>query len=201
MKLALSVFFGLSLLAPVFAQNPWFDVLPRLRQYLSLSDTQVQAILRNNQAYTGAVFEKQLRIAQVEREIGEERRKDTIDALAIGMRVAEIESHCRFLQGEAEATYRRNREVLTEPQRTRLAALEEAAKLIPVIQEAQSTGMLPLDGQIPGTLPAMGRWVETSSFLLGGAPYGCAATIPSIARNPFPGAAGEGQRRLSSSSN
>jgi hypothetical protein len=203
MKFALSFVLGLSLLAPVFAQSTWFEFLPRLQQYLALTDTQVQAILRNNQAYNAVISEKQLRIAQVDLEIQQERRKENIDAMAIGLRVAEIESHCRFLKGEAEATYRRNREVLTDAQRTRLAALEEAAKLIPVIQEAQSGAMLPLEGQIPGSLTVVGRWIETSGFLLGGTAYGCTeSSSPLVFRNPFPaGSSAEAQRRPSSSIN
>jgi hypothetical protein len=170
--------------------NPWFNYIPALREYLTLTDAQVDGILANNATYNREVQERQTRITQVQTEIASETKKENIDALALGMRYAEIESHCRFLSSEAERTMQLNREVLTDAQRTKVEALEEAKKLLPTISEAQSAGLVASEGS---DVPV--AWIEgnllVSSLLgvpVGGSLGACYApsNASGFIRNPPP---------------
>src|SRR5712691_11410240 len=62
-----------------------------LKQYLSLTDTQVNAIVQLTSDYSQMAFDKQQRIFQVQNEIADENRKDPLDPMALGQRYAEIE--------------------------------------------------------------------------------------------------------------
>lgn len=116
--------------------------IPTLQQYLELADSQVQAILRNNDDYNHYAQEKQRRMAQVQREIAEETAKEWLDSAALGIRYAEIEVHCRQLKEEAEKILRNNLDVLNDAQKAKLKVLEEAMKLMPAISEAEWTNLL-----------------------------------------------------------
>jgi hypothetical protein len=125
--------------------TPWFDYTPlgEVRKYLQLTDTQYQAILDQNERYNRMAQEKVRRIAQVQVEIGEETDKSPLDPAALGIRYAEIEAICRELKDESDRARQQSLAALTEPQRTRLNALEEAIKLYPVIAEAEAGNLLP----------------------------------------------------------
>jgi len=113
-----------------------------LRFYLELSDTQVEAINQANADYLRLVSTRVLRVSQIQQEIADETAKEVIDPMALGLGYREIESIRRFLEGEQAKLRDRVRQVLTERQRPKLAALEEAAKLMPVYSEAVSVNLL-----------------------------------------------------------
>src|SRR5690242_18350652 len=134
MKLPLST--GLLLIAATaWGQSspfPYFQPLSRLKDFLQLSDAQLQTILSNNGAFNDFVLTKGRRIAQVQTEIAEETQKETLDPVALGVRYAEIESICRDMKGQAATYQQRNTSVLTDPQKTKLQMLQDAIKLAPV---------------------------------------------------------------------
>ncbi|HYZ86827.1 MAG TPA: hypothetical protein VE621_20595 [Bryobacteraceae bacterium] len=169
--------------------NPWFNYIPALREYLTLTDAQVDGILANNATYNREVQERQTRITQVQTEIASETKKENIDPLALGMRYAEIESHCRFLSSEAERTMQRNREVLTDAQRARLAALEEAKKLLPAISEGEAAGLMTSQaGYVPFNWIDSNAFYSTTGSRLGGGLSACyfPSNASGLIRNPFP---------------
>src|SRR6266852_5223203 len=86
--------------APALAQPPFpvFRFPQPLKDYLGLSDAQVDSINRLNGDYNSFVFQKTTRMAQVQREIGDVTNADPIDPMAIGLRYAEIEAIRRDLR-------------------------------------------------------------------------------------------------------
>ena len=116
-----------------------------LAEYLALTGEQKEAIAANNAAYTRASLLKQNRLAQVEQEIREETGRDPLSAGALGVRYVEIETACRELADEGRKTRDRNLALLTEAQKTRIKALEEALRLLPLAQESQGAGLVAYD--------------------------------------------------------
>src|SRR4051812_42227081 len=70
-----------------------------LLQYLGLADAQVAAINQLNSEYQQTLSPQQQRTAQLQAEIAEQIRQETLDAPAIGVRYAEIESIRRDIAG------------------------------------------------------------------------------------------------------
>src|SRR5882762_8930947 len=114
----------------------------QLRAYLGLTDTQVSQLLQNLNDYSTLVSQRQQRMFQVQSEIRDETAKSPLDPAALGVRYAEIETICRNVRDEAAATQTRNLTVLTDAQKVKLKALDDAYKLLPVINEAQNAGLL-----------------------------------------------------------
>ena len=114
----------------------------QLRAYLGLTDTQVSQLMLNLNDYSRLVGQRQQRMFQVQSEIRDETARSPLDPAALGIRYAEIESICRNVRDEAAATQTRNLTVLNDTQKVKLKALEDAIKLQPVINEAQSAGLL-----------------------------------------------------------
>jgi hypothetical protein len=126
--------------ASVWAQpNPFYGYQPlgQVKDFLKLSDSQLQTILTNNDDYNRWSSEKQTRIRQVQSEIADETAKDTLDPNALGIRYAEVETICREMKNQATAYQKKNTDALTDPQKSKLKVLEDAIKLAPVISEAQ----------------------------------------------------------------
>lgn len=141
--LALAAILYISLpLAGLAQDNRWFDFLPRLKQFLNLTDQQVTAILNNNEEYNRWGSEKQRRMVQVQTEIADETARATLDPMALGLRYVEIEAICRQFREEAAKHNLKNVGVLTDTQRAKLKTLEDAWNLFPVISEAQSVNLL-----------------------------------------------------------
>src|SRR5437867_2942671 len=87
---------------PSSAQSTrWFDPLAQVKQFLQLTDSQLEAILRTNDEYNRWSAEKQNRIRQLQTEIAAETAKEILDPSALGARYAEIESVCREMRGQA----------------------------------------------------------------------------------------------------
>ena len=123
--------------------SPWFyPPLGQVRQFLQLTDSQLQTILTNNDAYNQFAMTKQSRISQVQGEIATETGKDTLDPMALGVRYAEIETICREMKDQAVTYQQKNTSVLTDPQKAKLQVLQDAVKLTPVISDAQSGNLI-----------------------------------------------------------
>ena len=106
---------------------------------------------------------------QVQSEIRDETAKSPLDPAALGIRYAEIETICRNVRDEAVAMQTRNLTVLTDAQKLKLKALDDAIKLQPVINEAQKAGLLaPPNPSSANTVP--GLFGSISGILAGPAP-------------------------------
>jgi hypothetical protein len=161
--------------ACALAQPPrGFDALPETRQFLQLTDSQVQAIVSNNDAYNRWSGEKQSRIRQVQIELAEETARQALDPAALGMRYAEIETICREMKERVGEYRARNLNVLTADQKTRLKVLEDAIKLAAAISEAQWSNLIGESNSAPPAFISAAVRIGGSVFggIIGGAP-GC----------------------------
>jgi hypothetical protein len=114
----------------------------QVKAYLVLTDAQVSQIVLNLSDYGRLVSQRQQRMFQVQSEIQMETAKSPLDPAALGIRYAEIETICRNVRDEGIAAQNRNLGVLTDAQKAKLKALEDAYKLLPIINEAQNAGLL-----------------------------------------------------------
>ena len=134
----------------------------QVRAYLGLTDAQVSQIVLNLNDYGRLVAQRQQRMFQVQSEIQVETARSPLDPAALGIRYAEIESICRNVRDESIAAQDRNLGVLTDAQKAKLKALDDAYKLLPTINEAQNAGLL----APPGPYAAFGpHWFNTTGFL------------------------------------
>src|SRR5713101_2313963 len=62
-----------------------------LKQYFSLSDSQVSVIIQLNADYNRLAASKQQRMFEVQREISEETAKEMLDPVGLGLRYVELE--------------------------------------------------------------------------------------------------------------
>ncbi len=136
------------------AQTPTYpglypQPLAQVKEFLQLSDAQVQIILANNEEYNRWSAAKQARGSQVQGEIAEETAKDVLNPMALGVRYVEVETICREMKAQAAVSLKKNVDVLTAPQKAKLQVLQDAIKLAPVISDAQSGNLLATSGFFP----------------------------------------------------
>lgn len=148
---------------------PFFD----LKQYLGLSDDQFAKLMQNISDYGQVVNTRQQRMFQVQSEIRDETGKSPLDPLALGLRYAEVETICRNIREEANGLMDRNKAILTDAQKVKLKALEDAYKLFPLISQAQSASLLSL-----GT--GFSQWFNTPIFVGGTVSAGILSPTPFI---------------------
>jgi hypothetical protein len=168
----------LALLAlPLCGQNevprPLF---PRMTEFLNLTHPQAMAMSLNNDAYNGFLMEKTQRIWQVQSEIAVETDSEPLDASALGIRYAEIEAICRQLRDSANDLQKQNLALLTDAQKTKMKALEEALQLIPVLEEAQMTNLLAPWTTAPSGLSVTGKIYGGIGFATSAGVYGCSGS-------------------------
>lgn len=106
---------------------------------------------------------------QVQSEIGDETAKSPLDPAGLGIRYAEIETICRNVRDEGVSVQTRNLTLLTDAQKVKLKALDDAYKLLPVINEAQNAGLLSPPAPYAGVPGLISGKLGFSSFLLGSA--------------------------------
>jgi hypothetical protein len=128
----------LLLCLPLTAQQSSRLPLPQLKEYLQLTTGQIFQIVANNDDYNRQSAERQSRIRQVLQEIADETAKPDIDSRALALRYSEIEWICRELKSAALDIRQKNLALLDDKQKTKLTALQEAIKLLPVIADAHS---------------------------------------------------------------
>lgn len=182
---------------PALAQGPLAPEIgmqiTELRQYLELTDAQLEQLLRINRDFNVLLSQREQRIRQVQIEIDEETRKEALDPAALGIRYAEVEALCREMRDRYVQSQRQSRQVLTPAQMTRIRALEEAWRLMPLINQAQNLGvfepMTPGPRYLPTRVmvgvpggPGGGVGGSFASFLLGGSLSGCR---PELVANPW----------------
>lgn len=137
---------------------------PELQKFLELSGQQVDAIRRANIELDTFRARKQFRLAQVEAEIREWTAKDPIDAMQLGVRYAEMEGIRREIRDAEKDARAKIRGVLNPAQMAKLKALEDAARLQPLINSAVCENLM----QLP-EMPVTGitRWFNTTGFVVG----------------------------------
>jgi len=139
-----------------------------LRLFLDLSDAQVDSMRNLNADYVRFATGKFRRVSQVQGEIADETAKSPLDPMGLGLRYAEIEAIRRQLVEEQAKLRNAIRAVLNDPQRARLKALEDIAKLLPIYGEAVSVNLIEgFGGFAPGARVGVffgDRWIDSSSF-------------------------------------
>ena len=151
--------------------------LSQVRQFLGLTDDQVNTILKNNNDYNTFSFQQQRQIQNAQSQIAVEIAKEQIDPMAVGTLYAGIESACRELRDRAATSQKQNISVLTDAQKAKLNVLNDAMKLAPTISEAQSGNLLGSVGSPPYAF-------TTGSSLTGVAVFNSGV---SGCGSPFPG--------------
>jgi hypothetical protein len=129
-----------------------------LQQHLELSNEQVRRIVAANADFRLLVAGKAARLREVQAEIAARTGESPLDPSALGARHAEAEAIRRELTAAQDRLREQVRAELTEPQRAKLAALEEAQRLLPLITQAQGQNFLPgpLELDCPPVTPASG---------------------------------------------
>lgn len=130
---------------PVILPPERIDLYFQLREYLQLTNDQFARIQRNNSEFNEWAFSKQRRIEQVQEEIGFETAREVLVAGALGIRYAEIEGNRRHIADRRKELYKSNQAVLTDAQKVKFKALEDAMKLDPVISGARAANLLPTE--------------------------------------------------------
>ncbi|MCX7603073.1 MAG: hypothetical protein N2036_03270, partial [Bryobacteraceae bacterium] len=102
----------------------------RLVKYLDLNRDQMLELGRLQMEWQRYLSTKARRVAQVEREIRDVTLAPVIDPSALGVRYMELEAICREARDTETKIRDRARKLLTDAQRTKLGALEQAYRLL-----------------------------------------------------------------------
>ena len=140
-----------------------------IRLFLDLSDTQVETIRNLNADFSRLVSNKLRRLSQVQAEIGEKTARDPLDPMSIGLSYVEIEVIRRELNAELTRLRAKISQLLAEPQRARLKALEDITKLFPIYSEAVSVNLIEQPADFGGPFRVTGGFIPaTRVFFPGG---------------------------------
>ncbi len=118
---------------------PSFDAI---QEYLSLSDAQSaqwKQLMRSRAENNRARFQE---MHTKRRQLDEMLRQGGSDAAAVGRLTLELESYRKQIRGADDGFLKEAAALLDASQRAKLAALEEAAKLMPAVHEARRLGLL-----------------------------------------------------------
>lgn len=149
------------------------DFPPQLKTYLELTDDQVTSIKKANADLNTFRITKLQRQFQVQDELARETAKQTPDPMAIGLRYVELEAIRRELQTEQQKTATAVQNVLTAPQKVKVAALQQALLLYPTACSAIEQNVLQTAAPVPTNILPINRVDPTglfASFLLGPLP-------------------------------
>ena len=113
-----------------------------LKTYLTLTDDQMSSITSQNAAYDRYASQKQQRILEVRLDLAKKTAADPIDSLALGLDYAEIEAIRRDLADKLTQLRADNAKVLTDPQRAKIKALDDAQQLLGKAREAECQNLL-----------------------------------------------------------
>ncbi len=142
---------------------------PQLKTYLELTDAQVAAITKANSDLNAFRATKVQRQFQVQMELTQETAKQTVDAVALGLRHAELEVIRRELAAEQKKTATAVQNLLTAPQKAKLATLQQALQLYSLACTAIDQNVLDAPTAFPGNIIPTNRIDPTqiAGFLLG----------------------------------
>jgi hypothetical protein len=177
-------FFNALVLCPWLALSAWPQTttpfpppLSRVQQFLGLTDDQVGAILQNNSDYNDFSSQYQRQTRQAQAQIAVETAKEQLDPMTIGNLYAGIETACRAWRNKATASQQQNISVLTDAQKLKLNALNDAMKLIPTISEAQFGGLLGSAGSPPFSFTTGSAGTFTFDRVISSGDSGCASSF------------------------
>lgn len=163
MKYAVCLLAALAATLPLFAQMPGepapIRAWPGLVQYLELTPSQIVALGRIELEWQRYLAGKARRVSQVEEEIRDATLSEVVDPMALGLRYMELEAICRESRDTDRRTREAARKVLNDAQLARLAVLEQAYRLLPLVAQADAAHLAdaPLPGLNLDTLGAAAR--------------------------------------------
>ncbi len=158
----------------------YVPVSNRLSTYLQLTADQPAKINQINTDLLKASQPRDQRIAEVQSEIVDETGKSPLDPMGLGVRYAEIETLRRQEQSDVETARANIRALLTNAQKAKAATLEDAAKLQPLVGQAECAGLL---DSVPGAVIPIIRGLP--SGITAGVLSSCSATfVSSVAPAP-----------------
>ena len=138
-------------------QAPAFD---NLKTYLGISDTTIQSIQQAIQKTQSTIQPLVQQIGEKHRAVADLLAKGSTDAAAIGKLILDAEAIRKQIRTQHDALQSTAQSFLTADQKTKLKALEDAAKLAPAIHEAVGlhlvTGPEGAGPGGPGMGPGMG---------------------------------------------
>jgi hypothetical protein len=127
-----------------------FTPFQQVRAYLGLTDEQVAKMQLQINDYYRWSEGRQQRMSAVQQEIAQETAKSPLDPMALGVRYAEVEAIRRELAERSAALIPANVALLTDAQKVKLKALEEALQLASTGTEAQTLRLLPVECGLRG---------------------------------------------------
>ncbi len=152
MKYALCILMALLAAWPAAAQNPAEQMpvrlWPQIVRYLELTPQQILELVRIQAEWNRYLAVKSRRAAQVENELREATLAEVVDPMALGLRYLELEAICRESRDTDRKYHEQARKLMSEPQKAKLAVLEQAYRLLPVIAEADAAKLM--DAPLPG---------------------------------------------------
>jgi Spy/CpxP family protein refolding chaperone len=138
----------------VFAQGPGGGPGPQsftdVKTYLNLTDAQIQQIQAARQQSFDSAKTLQSQIQTKDQALRDLLDKGSTDSAAIGKAMLEINALRKQVKAVMDATQVRAVSFLSADQKTKLKALEDAAKLQPAIGQAAGLGLLQPPQGAPG---------------------------------------------------
>jgi hypothetical protein len=128
--------------AQAAAASAWISPEDPLSAYLALTGEQVVQISQLQRDFDDYRSEKILRTSQVERELDQEANQPLPDAIAIGLRLVELETIKREVEHEQAVLVKTIQSKLSSEQLIRLRAIEDARRLAALDPVAQSQGFV-----------------------------------------------------------
>ncbi len=124
---------------PGAAQAPQFG---EVKAYLGLSDAQISSMQGAQKSAMDGLKPLIDQLQTKSQALRDTLEKGTTDAAAVGKAVLEIDALRKQVAASMKATQLQLVNILTADQKTKLAKLEDAAKLQPVIGQAGALGLL-----------------------------------------------------------
>lgn len=115
---------------------------PVLQTFLELTNDQVTKLEETNDRFRQYEASRGARRFELQFEISAETAKPTIDPMALGLRHREVELIRREVEAERTKTRAEVQAILTAPQRTKLATLDQALRLQNTACEAVGQNLL-----------------------------------------------------------
>jgi len=140
-----------------------------LKAYLNLTDSQIQSIQQVQQQALSSQQTVFTQIRDKHQALRDLLEKGTSDAAAVGKLILDIRALQKQIEQAMTASRSQAVSFLTADQKTKLAALEQAAKLRPAIEQATRLGLLEAPAPGPGVPGGLGFGPMRNRFG-GGAP-------------------------------
>jgi hypothetical protein len=128
---------------PAFSQTLVFPFDTQLRDYLKLTQVQVEQLQRNLEESQQRQSAASARINIVSQEIATETQKASPSAMELGLRYQEIETICRELDDPRRVAYQKQMQILDAEQRGLAAGLGDAARLASFVASASALFLIP----------------------------------------------------------